>query len=61
MGQEFGISRCKLHIYTEQINNKVLLYNTENYTQYPVISHNGFIKTMKLCIIYIYIEREKEK
>ena len=29
---EFGISRCKL-IYLEWINNKVLLYSTENYIQ----------------------------
>ena len=27
--------------YTEQINNKVLLYSTGNYIQYPVINHNG--------------------
>ena len=37
---EFGISRCKL-LYTEWINNKVLLYSTRNYIQYPVINHNG--------------------
>ena len=37
---EFGISRCKL-VYTEWINNKVLLYSTGNYIQYPVINHNG--------------------
>ena len=36
---EFGISRCKL-VYTEQIN-KILLYCTGNYIQYPVINHNG--------------------
>ena len=24
-----------------QINNKVLLYSTGNYIQYPVIDHNG--------------------
>ena len=23
------------------ILNKVLLYNTENYVQYPVVNHNG--------------------
>ena len=38
--QEFGISRCKL-LYTEWINNKVLLYSTGNYIQYPVINPNG--------------------
>ena len=37
---EFGISRCKL-LYGEWINNKVLLYSTGNYIQYPVINHNG--------------------
>ena len=40
MGWEFGISRCKL-LYIEWINDKVLLYSTENSIQYPVISHNG--------------------
>ena len=35
---EFGISRCIL-LYIKQINNKVLLYRTGNYNQYPVISH----------------------
>ena len=40
MDWEFGISRCKL-LYIEWINNKVLLYNTGNYIQYPVITHNG--------------------
>ena len=38
--QEFGVSRCKL-LYTGWINNKVLLYSTGNYIQYPVINHNG--------------------
>ena len=37
---EFGISRCKL-LYIGWINNKVLLYSTGNYFQYPVINHNG--------------------
>ena len=37
---EFGISRGKLS-YIEWINNKVLLYSTGNYIQYPVINHNG--------------------
>ena len=35
---EFGISRCKL-LYIEWINNKILLYSTGNYIQYPVINH----------------------
>ena len=37
---EFGISRCKL-VYIGWINNKVLLYSTGNYIQYPVINQNG--------------------
>ena len=40
MDWESGISRCKL-LYREWMNNKVLLYLTENYIQYPVINHNG--------------------
>ena len=35
MGWEFGISRGKL-LYIECINNKVTLYGTGNYIQYPV-------------------------
>ena len=40
MDGEFGISRGKL-LYKGWIHNKVLLYNTGNYIQYPVINHNG--------------------
>ena len=29
------------YTYREWINNKVLLYSTENYIQYPVINQNG--------------------
>ena len=36
MDWEFGISRCKL-LYIQWINNKVVLYSTGNYIQYPVI------------------------
>ena len=36
---KFVVNRCKL-IYIECINNKVLLYSTGNYIQYPVISQN---------------------
>ena len=38
MGWEFGLSTCKL-LYIGWIN-KVLLYGTGNYIQYPVINHN---------------------
>ena len=40
MEWEVGVSRYKL-IYREWINNKVVLYSTGNYTQYPEINHNG--------------------
>ena len=39
---EFGISRYKL-LRIEWINNKVLLYSTGNYIQYPVIMENNMI------------------
>ena len=48
--QEFGISRCKL-LYIGWINNKVLLYSTGNYVQYPVINHN--LKEYKKEYIYV--------
>ena len=40
MEQEVGVSRCKLFC-TEGTNNKVILYSTGNYIQYPMINHNG--------------------
>ena len=40
MDCEFGLGRCKL-VYIEWINNKVLLYRTGNYIQYPMINHDG--------------------
>ena len=49
--REFGISRYKL-LYIGQINNKVLLYSTENHIQYPVTNHNvKEYKTRYTCII----------
>ena len=54
MDWEFGISTGKL-LYIEWINNKVLLYSTGKYIQYPVINHNGK-EYMCVCVcIYIYI------
>ena len=53
MEWEFVVSRCKL-VYIEWINNKVLLYSTGNYIQYPAIDHNG--REYKIYIyIYIYV------
>ena len=40
INQEFWISRYKL-LYIKQIDNKVPLYSTRSYIQYPVINHNG--------------------
>ena len=51
MDWEFGISRRKL-LYTEQLNNEVLLYGTEHCIQYPVINNNG--KNMEKNV-YVYI------
>ena len=54
MDREFGISRCKL-LYREWINNKVLLYSTGNYVQYPVINYIGKEYEKECIYIYIYI------
>ena len=54
MEWEAEVRRCKL-LYIERIN-KILLYSTENYIQYPVINHkeNKYLKknvniTQSLC------------
>ena len=46
---EFGNSRYK-PVYIEWINNKVLLYNTGNSFQCPVINHNGKEYIYDLCV-----------
>ena len=48
---EFGDSRCKL-LYIGWINNKVLLYSTGNYIQYPMINHDR--KGYEKEYIYVY-------
>ena len=53
-GWESGISRYK-PVYTGWINNKVLLYNTGNCSQYPVINHKGKEYEKEYIYIYIYI------
>ena len=53
----YGVSTWKL-LYGGQINNKVLLYSTENYIQYPMIDHHGknIKKNVYVCMfIYIYM------
>ena len=52
MDWEFGISRCKL-LYIEWIN-KVPLYSTGNYIQYPVINPSGR-EYKEECIYIEYI------
>ena len=54
MDWEFRVSRCKL-LCIEWINNTVLLYNTGNYIQCPVINHNG--KEYKKELIYICVTK----
>ena len=53
MGMRGGVSSCKL-LYTEWVNNKVLLYSAENYIQYPMISHDGQEYKSNVCV-YIYM------
>ena len=40
-GRSASLGLTDANYYIEWINNKVLLYNTGNYIQYPVINHNG--------------------
>ena len=50
---EFGVSRCTL-LYTELDHDKVPLYSTGKYIQYPGINHNG--KKYEECVfIYTYM------
>ena len=52
---EVGVSRCEL-LYIERIKNKVVLYSTGNYIQYPMINHMEKNIYKKDCVyIYIYI------
>ena len=48
MDGEFVVNRYKL-LCTGWINNKVLLYSTGNYMQYPVTNHNGKEYEKKVC------------
>ena len=56
MEWEFGVSRCKL-LCIGWINDKVLLYSTGNYIQYPVINNHGkeYLKSMYIYM-YIYVK-----
>ena len=44
---EFGISRCSV-LYTEWINNNVLLYSTRYCIWYPIINHKGKEKKIRV-------------
>ena len=46
---EIGVSRYQL-LFMEWINNKVLLYSTENHIQYPMINQKE-----KNFLMYIYV------
>ena len=50
MDWEFVVGRSKL-LHLEWINNKVLMYSTENYIQYTVINHNGKEYRKRMCVI----------
>ena len=54
MDWKVGVSRSKL-LYREGINNKVLLYSTENYIQYPAIME----KNIKKCICVNHFSVQK--
>ena len=48
---EFVINKCKL-LYIGWINNKVLLYVTENHIQYPMKNYNGIeYERVYICIM----------
>ena len=38
---KFGVWDQQIQITIYKINNKVQIYSTGNYIQYPVINHNG--------------------
>ena len=51
---EFGNSRCKL-LYIDWVN-KVLLYSTGSYIQYPAMNHNGKEneKNKRACLVTFF-------
>ena len=54
INQEFGINRYT-PLYTKQINNKDLLYNTGNYIQYLLIPYNGKESEKAYLCMYVCI------
>ena len=64
VGLGVWISRCKL-VYIEWINNRVLLYSTGNYIQYPIIKHNGKGKqisedNLKMSKLIMLLDKQAE-
>ena len=49
-GGWLGLADVSFHMWNGQINNKVLLYNTENHIQYPMMDHNGKEYEKNYCI-----------
>ena len=49
MDWDFGIGRCEV-LHLEWINNKVLIYSTGNYIQYPVTNYNGKEYKQNVCM-----------
>ena len=39
-GKDWSLGLAEANLYTVWINNRVILYNTGNYIQYPMINHN---------------------
>ena len=61
MERHVGVSRCKVSV-SGWINNKVLLYSTENLIQWPVINHNGKeYKRKNVCNNEIFLRHKKEQ
>ena len=52
-GRNSNLGLAEANCYRGRINNKVLLYSTGNYIQYPVINHNGK-EYEKITCIYMY-------
>ena len=56
MRWDFGVNRCN-PLYIESVN-KVLLYSTGSYSQYPVRNHSGkedFKIMYKYTFLYVYV------
>ena len=57
INQEFLINIYTL-LYVKQVNNKDLLYNTRNYTQFFVITYKGNEPEKEYIYIYVCMHKE---